>query len=99
MIFSVLLTAGFFLMSCHAQQLSSEMLTAHQRELAAQLKNVTKDYLVTKIGMSALGGKVFCEYKVLDLEENGENINEYVYTICQEYYLKGNGQLEKGTGI
>jgi len=43
------------------------------------------------------GGKVFCAHKVLDVEEKGDAVNEYVYTIYQEYNSR-NEVLREGTG-
>jgi hypothetical protein len=100
-IFSVLLSVGLLLLNCRSQQpqLSSEMLTAHQKELAAQLHDVTTNYVDKTIGVASFGGKPFCAYRILDVEESGDNINEYVFAICQEYYLKDNTKLAKGTGV
>lgn len=89
------------LCSCYGEQspLNSESLTAPQKELGAQLVKVTTAYLNQKIGIAGFGGKSFCGYKLLDVEENEKVVLEYVNVLCQEYYLKGNGRLEKGTGI
>jgi hypothetical protein len=77
--------------------LASQQLSSQQIQLAAELKDITKNDLVEKFGETGFGGRSFCAYKVLDVEQKGEDINEYVYAACQEYYLKG-GELTKGTG-
>jgi len=79
------------------RQLSSEHLDAHQKQLAAELRGVTRTFLVEKIGVVGFAGKPFCAYKVLDVEDKEANVDEYVYALCQEYYLS-DGQLKKGTG-
>jgi len=91
---------GAFL-SCHAQQSPSGnvSLTEQQKDLGAKLAGVTKSYLEKKIGLAAFGGKPFCGYRLLDVEDHGSRVTEYVNAICQEFYLKGNGRLEKGTGV
>lgn len=76
---------------------SSQQLSSREIQLAAELKDVTKNYLVEKFGETGFGGKAFCAYKVLEIEQKGEDINEYVYAVCQEYYDK-DGELRKGTG-
>ncbi|HEV7472515.1 MAG TPA: hypothetical protein VGN90_00605 [Pyrinomonadaceae bacterium] len=76
---------------------ASQSLSPEQQQLAAQMKDVTKKYLVEKLGGTGFGGKAFCAYKVLDIEQTGADVNEYVYAVCQEYYDK-NGVLTKGTG-
>src|SRR5204862_7176469 len=87
--------------SCRAEQspFSSDSLTTHQKELGAQLAMVTTSYLNEKIGIASFGGKKFCGYKLLGVEETDKSISEYVDVLCQEFYLKGNRKLEKGTGI
>jgi hypothetical protein len=89
------------LVSCRAEQspLTSDSLTPRQRELGAQLEGITTSYLNQKIGIASFGGQKFCGYKLLDVEETDKGISEYVDVLCQEFYLKGNGKLAKGTGI
>src|SRR5207253_11211992 len=73
--------------------------TVRQRELGDQLRVVTKTYLAEKIGIVGFNrGKPFCGYKLLDLEEDGNTIKEYVDAICQEYYIKDQ-KLETGSAI
>jgi hypothetical protein len=79
-------------------KLASQQLSSQQTQLAGELKDVTKNYLVEKLGETGFGGRSFCADKVLDVQQKGEDINEYVYAACQEYYLKG-GELTKGTGL
>jgi len=79
-------------------KLASEQLTPAQQQLAADLTDVTKTYLVAHVGMASFGGKAFCAYKVLNIEQRNEELTEYVYTVCMEYYLKS-GTLEQGTGL
>jgi len=79
---------------------NSYELTAEQKQLANTLKDTTQKYLVDDFGKSSFGGKAFCAYKVLDIEakDGGKYINEYLWAVCQEYYLT-NDRLETGTGI
>jgi len=79
-------------------KLASEQLTPAQPQLAADLREVTKTYLVAHVGMASFGGKSFCAFKVLDIEQKPGALTEYVYTVCMEYYLK-NGNLVQGTGL
>ncbi|HBB96534.1 MAG TPA: hypothetical protein DC054_14195 [Blastocatellia bacterium] len=97
----VVICLGWALVCCRAEQspFSSDSLTPRQKELGGQLTKVTTSYLNQKIGVAGFGGKPFCGYKLLDVEENEKGIFEYLDVLCQEYYLKGNGKLEKGTGI
>lgn len=69
-----------------------------QKELAQSLTGVTDDYLTEKIGKSGFGGKPFCTYKTLDIEETKQGVSEYLFAVCQEYYLI-DGHLKEGTGI
>jgi hypothetical protein len=77
--------------------LESQHLSGEQEQLAANLMVVTKAYLIDQLGETGFGGKSFCAYKVLDLEQKDDALNEYVYVGCQEYYLK-DGLRKKGTG-
>ena len=43
------------------------------------------------------GGKVFCDYMVIDSEKDDDTIKIYLNLYAQEYYLKNN-ELTKGTG-
>lgn len=98
---AVLLAGLLFLglVNCRPGQagVASEQLDQQQRQLATELKDVTKNYLVQQFGETGFGGKSFCAFKLLDIEQKGDDVNEYVYTVCQEYYLK-NDELKQGTG-
>lgn len=95
----LVLLSGLSLFACGgADRLTNgQTLDAAQQKLATELQKVTKDYLVEKVGVAGFGGKVFCAYKVLDME-GGDEVKEYVYTLCEEYYQSG-GELKKGTGL
>lgn len=56
-----------------------------------------KDYLEENIGNSGFGGEVFCAYEILGEEKLGILVNEYLWVMCQEFYLK-EGNLKEGTG-
>ncbi|HEX8706816.1 MAG TPA: hypothetical protein VF723_01025 [Pyrinomonadaceae bacterium] len=73
-------------------------LTAEQKILAARLKAISGEYLVRKIAHASFGGNVFCAFKVLDIEERGDQVNEYLYAVCQEYSLR-DGRLKEGEGL
>jgi len=79
-------------------KLASQQLTSAQRQLAAELRDVTKTYLESHLGVAGFGGKSFCAYKVMELDQSEERLREFVYAVCQEYYLK-NGVVEEGTGL
>jgi hypothetical protein len=95
-----ILLSSFVLFDCgKADHLTNgQTLSAGQQQLAVELREVTKNYLVAKIGVVGFGGKVFCAHKVLALEESGDDVKEYVYVLCQEYYESG-AELKKGTGL
>src|SRR4030095_2792398 len=69
-----------------------------QKELAKSLTDITDDYLTKNIGKTGFGGKTFCMYKTLDIEETNQGLSEYLFAVCQEYYLN-DGDLKEGTGI
>lgn len=96
----LVLLSGLSLFACvnAARLTNGQTLDAEQQKLATELQKVTKDYLVEKIGVTGFGGKVFCAYKVLEIDGAGDDVKEYVYTLCQEYYQSG-GELKKGTGL
>ena len=71
-------------------------LNNKQQELAQSLVGVTDDYLTEHIGKTGFGGKTFCTYKTLDIEETAQGINEYLFAVCQEYYFD-DGHLKGGT--
>jgi hypothetical protein len=73
-------------------------LNNKQQELAQSLAGVTDDYLAEHIGKTGFGGKTFCTYKTLAIEETTPGVNEYLFAVCQEYY-PNDGRLKKGTGI
>ena len=77
---------------------ANDQLSPKQLQLAAEMKATLKSYLEQNISEKGFGGKAFCAYKVLGIEQNGEQIRTYIYAICQEYYLKGQ-DLTKGTGL
>jgi hypothetical protein len=68
-----------------------------QKGLAQSLAGMTDAYLTENIGKTGFGGKTFCTYKTLDIEEAKQGVNEYLYVVCQEYYLN-DGHLKAGTG-
>jgi hypothetical protein len=92
--------SGFMLLACGGVTRPAGVQTsaARQRQLADESRKVTKDYLVTKVGVAGFGGKVFCAYKSLGVEESGDEVKEYVYALCQEYSRSGGG-VNKGTGL
>jgi hypothetical protein len=56
-----------------------------------------KDYLNTNVAITGFGGKPYCAYEVLDAQQDGKNINIYLWTVCQEYY-SDKQKLRQGTG-
>ncbi|URZ16355.1 hypothetical protein [Clostridium felsineum] len=43
------------------------------------------------------GGKPFCDYKVIDFDQQGKKIKVYIWLVAEEYYLKDN-KVTEGTG-
>lgn len=58
---------------------------------------IIKDYLTSKVGATAYGGKVFSAYQVMGTEQAGPVIKLYLWALVQEYYLDQN-MLKDGTG-
>ena len=91
-----LLTIITLLIGCanaHHYQMNNK-----QKELAQSLAGLTDGYLTENIGKTGFGGKAFCTYKALDIEETEQGVNEYLYVVCLEYYLN-DGHLKMGTGL
>ena len=61
----ILLIVVAALIGCRSSQ---PELTDEQKQLADDLKDVTKEYLADKVGIVGFGGKVYCAHKVLDVE-------------------------------
>lgn len=59
---------------------------------------IVHGYLNRNCGYAGFGGKVFCAYWVLGTEGTGEAIKEYVWTVCEEYYVS-DGNIRRGTGV
>jgi len=57
-----------------------------------------QNYLAKEIGETSFGGVAFCAYDVLQAERDAQNINIYLWVVCQEYYQNDQG-LERGTGV
>ena len=47
-----------------------------------------KGYLILDYGYRSFGGKVFCGYTPIGIGNDGQSIKLYLWTTCQEYYLK-----------
>lgn len=77
---------------------ANDQLSPKQEQLAAQMKGTIKTYLEQNISEIGFGGKAFCAYRMLGIDQSGEQIHAYIYALCQEYYLKGQ-DLTKGTGL
>lgn len=60
------------------------------------LRKVVKTYLEENIWEPNQNGRTFCAYEVLG-EEGNSNIHQYVWALCQEYYLE-NTKLREGGG-
>lgn len=63
--------------------------------------NIFDDIIEKNVELESLkpnfGGKVFCDYMVIDSEKDDDTIKIYLDLYSQEYYLKNN-ELTKGTG-
>jgi hypothetical protein len=57
-----------------------------------------KDYLVMNYGIGVHGGKEFCGYQPLGMENDAKMIKLYLWVGCFEYYPNENGQIKQGTG-
>ena len=57
-----------------------------------------KDYLIMNYGIGVHGGKEFCAYQPLGMENDGKVVKLYLWIGCIEYYLNENGQIKQGTG-
>jgi predicted heme/steroid binding protein len=82
------------LISCDYQH---DGLSDQQKQLDGRLRNLTQKFLVENISKVGFGGKAFCAYRTLDLNQENSNISEYVLAVCQEYFLQ-DGVVKKGTG-
>jgi len=56
-----------------------------------------KDFLVEKVGVTAFGGKVFCAYQVMGIEQESQVIKIYLWAFLQEYLVEQQSLVE-GTG-
>ena len=55
-------------------------------------------YLEKNIESPGFGGRMFCAYEIFGTEKKGDRDYSYLWTLCMEYYAKGNS-LIKGTGV
>lgn len=76
----------------------NNQLSPKEQHLADEMTPSIMAYLDQNLGETGFGGKPFCAYKTLGVDQNGGQIHAYIYLICQEYYLKG-AELTKGTGL
>jgi Putative amidase domain len=77
---------------------ANNKLSPKDQQLAAEMKGPIKTYLEQNVGEIGFEGKTFCAHKVLGIDQSGDQIDAYIYAMCQEYYLKGQ-DLTKGTGL
>jgi len=82
------------LVGCQLEKQDANSITGSG--IISQTENI-EDYLVTNIGISAFGGKVFCAYEPLNVEQGVEG-KLYLWTLCQEYYLEQES-LIPGSGV
>lgn len=61
------------------------------------LDNIIKENVEPTSLEPNFGGKIFCDYMIIDTEKNSDTLKIYLYLYIQEYYLK-DGELELGTG-
>ena len=83
-----------FLVGCQSEKQDYSAMTASGS--ISQIESI-EDYLVTNVGISAFGGKVFCADKPLDGVQGVEG-KKYLWALCQEYYLE-QGSLKLGSGV
>jgi hypothetical protein len=82
------------LVACqNANQREKNVIAIEQFQSASSIK----DYLQTKVASVGFGGKPYCAYEVLAAEPVSDNINLYLWALCQEYYLDKQ-TLQQGTG-
>jgi len=62
-----------------------------------EVKKQIENYLDAKVITANFGGKVFCSYKFLGALGIEDRDEAYIWTLCEEYYLK-DGALTQGTG-
>lgn len=90
-IFIVIIVCGGFLGWRYLRTLTEEIIN-HDI-----FREIIKDYLEKNIGVVGFGGEVFCAHEVFGGEKRGITITEYLWVMCQEYYLE-NDNLKEGTG-
>ncbi len=63
-----------------------------------EVRSSIENYLDVTIGEVGFGGKVFCSYELLGARSVEDRAEVYVWTVCEEYYVK-DGALAQGTGV
>jgi hypothetical protein len=92
-LFYVLMFATLALVGC--QETSDNLGESIPLEQFSSLQSI-KDYLTTNVASTGFGGKPYCAYEVLDAQQESENLNIYLWTVCQEYY-SDKQKLRQGT--
>jgi hypothetical protein len=87
----------YFTICCQSR---GNTLTTRQEKLAAELREQIDNYLATNFKASGFGGQAFCSHKVLNVEEQGGTIHEYIMALCEGYrYRQNDGQLSVVSGV
>lgn len=92
-LFCALIFLTIALIGC--QQASNDRGKTIPLEQFSSMQSI-RDYLSTNIASTGHGGKPYCAYEVLDTQQEGENINVYLWAVCQEYY-SDKQNLRQGT--
>jgi hypothetical protein len=93
-LFSFLMFVTLALVGC--QEASDNQGKSISLEQFSSVQSI-KNYLNANVASTGFGGKPYCAYEVLDAQQEGENINIYLWTVCQEYY-SDKQKLRQGTG-
>ncbi|OGS19172.1 MAG: hypothetical protein A2219_07500 [Elusimicrobia bacterium RIFOXYA2_FULL_50_26] len=62
------------------------------------LRGALNEYLAHYAGAAGFGGVVFAGYDVVKKEEDGALSKNYIWVVCQEYYMD-DGNVRRGTEI
>jgi hypothetical protein len=61
-------------------------------------RDVVVSYLEANVGSAAFDGHVICAFQVLGSAKGAGQQELYLWTLCQEFYLKA-GDLQEGSGV
>lgn len=93
--FSILIISGLVGCSFITYKEKDEDITSIPKDI---LDNIIKEYVEPISVETFNGGKSFCDYIIIDSDNDGNKINIYLWLLAQEYFVQDSKLLEGAGG-